>query len=116
MTHSRIALAAIAIAAAATAGAAQAASAGNGSAPATETRYQCDAAQHLVVRRTADKASVEFIDRTYTLQRKASGIGVKYLAPKAALIIDGPEAVFVADDRLQLGRCVESSTATVASL
>jgi YD repeat-containing protein len=113
MTDSRLALAAIAIAAAATAGAAQAASAG---APATETRYQCDAAQHLVVRRTADKASVEFIDRTYTLQRKASGIGEQYLAPKAALIIDGPEAVFVADDRLQLGRCVESSTATVASL
>ena len=107
MTDSRIALAAIALAAAAlTAGAAQAASV---RAPATETRYQCDAAQHLVVRRTADKASVEFIDRTYTLQRKASDLGVKYLAPKAALIIDGREAVFVADDRLQLGRCIQAS-------
>jgi len=107
MTDSRIVLAAIAIAAATTGGA-QAASA-RAPAPATEARYQCDAAQHLVVRRTADRASVEFIDRTYTLQRKASDLGIKYLAPKAALIIDGPEAVFVADDRLQLGRCIQAS-------
>lgn len=83
--------------------------------PATETRYQCDAAQHLVVRRAGDTASVEFIDRTYTLKRKASDLGVKYLAPKAALIIDGPEAVFVADDRLQLGRCVEAKTIALAN-
>jgi hypothetical protein len=63
-----------------------------------------------VARGRADSASVEFIDRTYRLQRKASDLGVQYIAPKAALIIDGPEAVFVADDRLQLGRCVESSS------
>lgn len=112
MIDCRIALVAIAfVAAGLTAGAAQATSAGT---PATETRYQCDAAQHLVVRRTADRASVEFIDRTYTLQREASDLGVKYLAPKAALIIDGREAVFVADDRLQLGRCIQASqTASV---
>ena len=79
-------------------------------APANETHYLCDSHQHLVVRRTADSASVEFIDRTYQLQRKASHLGVQYIAPKAALIIDGPEAVFVADDRLQLGRCVESNS------
>ena len=85
-------------------------------AQATETHYQCDPAQHFVVRRTPTKASVEFIDRTYTLDRKASDIGVKYLAPKAALIIDGKEAVFVADDRLQLGRCVQATSRSVASL
>lgn len=80
----------------------------------TETHYLCDAHQHLVVRRTAQAASVEFIDRTYQLQRKASDLGVQYIAPKAALIIDGPEAVFVADDRLQLGRCVESGSLALA--
>jgi hypothetical protein len=79
-------------------------------APAKTTRYLCDSHQHLVVRRTANSASVEFIDRTYQLQRKASDLGVQYIAPKAALIIDGPEAVFVADDRLQLGRCVEANS------
>jgi hypothetical protein len=76
---------------------------------AKETHYLCDSHQHLVVRRTADSASVEFIDRTYQLQRKVSHLGIQYIAPKAALIIDGPEAVFVADDRLQLGRCVETN-------
>ena len=79
-------------------------------AAAKETHYLCDSHQHLVVRRTADSASVEFIDRTYQLQRKASDLGVQYIAPKAALIIDGPEAVFVADDRLQLGRCVQANS------
>jgi len=83
---------------------------GAAAAPAEKaTHYLCDSHQHLVVRRTADSASVEFIDRTYQLQRKASDLGVQYIAPKAALIIDGPEAVFVADDRLQLGRCVEAT-------
>jgi hypothetical protein len=84
------------------------------SAAAKETRYLCDASQHLVVRRTAKAASVEFIDRTYTLTRKASDLGVQYIAPKAALIIDGPEAVFVADDRLQLGRCLEARSVALA--
>jgi hypothetical protein len=78
--------------------------------PAKATHYLCDSHQHLVVWRTANSASVEFIDRTYQLQRKASDLGVQYIAPKAALIIDGPEAVFVADDRLQLGRCVEANS------
>jgi YD repeat-containing protein len=103
--------AALFIAAASAVGIASTASAASSG---TETRYQCDAAQHLVVRRTAQTASVEFIDRTYTLTRKASGIGEKYLAPKAALIIDGPEAVFVADDRLQLGRCIEAKRIALA--
>lgn len=82
--------------------------------PGTETHYLCDASQHLVVWRDGDKATVQFIDRTYQLKRKASGIGEQYLAPKAALIIDGPEAVFVADNRLQLGRCVQSRSIALA--
>lgn len=87
-------------------GSAQAAS----SAPATQTRYQCDSRQRLVVWRTADSAKVEFIDRTYELRRKPSDIGIKYIAPEAALMIDGNSAFFVAQDRLQLGRCVEASS------
>jgi YD repeat-containing protein len=75
----------------------------------TETHYQCDARQRLVVWRTADSATVQFIDRTYELRRRDSGIGIKYIAPKAALIIDGNSAVFVAQDRLQLGQCLEAS-------
>lgn len=78
--------------------------------PAMETHYQCDSRQRLVVWRTDDSATVEFIDRTYELRRKPSEIGVKYIAPKAALIIDGNSAVFVAQDRLQLGRCIEASS------
>jgi hypothetical protein len=81
-----------------------------GPAASSETHYLCDSHQHLVVRRTARAASVEFIDRTYQLQRKASDLGIQYIAPKAALIIDGPEAVFVTDDRLQLGRCVQANS------
>jgi hypothetical protein len=35
-------------------------------------------------------------------------LGEKYGSPTAALIIDGSSAVFVADDRLQLGACVKA--------
>ena len=75
-------------------------------APVTQVRYACDEGQRLVVRESGQSAIVEFIDRTYELQRKRSSIGRKYIAPTAALIIDGTSAVFVAPDRLQLGRCV----------
>ena len=75
----------------------------------------CDSRQHLVVRRTAQAASVEFIDRTYRLTRRPSDLGIQYIAPKVALIIDGPEAVFVADNRLQLGRCIEARSIALAN-
>jgi hypothetical protein len=73
----------------------------------TEVRYACDPAQRLIVTKSATKAAVQFIDRKYELERTASSIGEKYLSSTAALIIDGPSAVFIAEDRLQLGECVE---------
>jgi YD repeat-containing protein len=74
----------------------------------TAVRYACDAHQNLVVERSATRAVVQFVDRTYELRRKPSSIGQKYLSPTAALIVDGASAVFVAEDRLQLGQCVEA--------
>ena len=62
--------------------------------------------------RTDETAVVRFVDRTYELRRKRSSIGVKYTSARAALIIDGPSAVFVAEDRLQLGTCLETFPAT----
>src|SRR5512144_1981555 len=80
----------------------------------TEVRYACDERQRLLVWESDRLATVQFIDRTYELQRKRSSIGRKYIAPTAALIIDGPSAVFVAQDRLQLGRCIESTQVALA--
>ena len=74
----------------------------------TATRYECAPRQNLVVSRTDGMAVVRFIDRTYELRRKRSSIGMKYVSATAALIIDGPSAVFVAEDRLQLGTCREA--------
>jgi hypothetical protein len=78
-------------------------------APTTELRYSCDRAQRLVVRQSGDTATVQFIDRSYLLKRARSSIGDKFLGPTAALIIDGKSAVFVAEDRLQLGQCLEAT-------
>lgn len=75
----------------------------------TEVHYACDEGQRLVVRESAQFASVQFIDRTYELKQKRSSIGRKYISPTAALIIDGASAVFVTEDRLQLGQCTETS-------
>lgn len=77
--------------------------------PVTEVRYACDSAQRLVVRQSGDTATVQFMDRSYLLKRVSSSIGEKFLAPTAALIVDGKSAVFVAEDRLQLGQCLEES-------
>ena len=74
-------------------------------AAASEVRYACEPTQNLVVRRSGEMATVQFTDRTYALHRKASSLGVKFVSEDAALIIDGNSAVFVAGDRLQLGRC-----------
>ena len=79
-----------------------------------ETRYQCDPRQKLVVKRSGREASVQFVDRSYELRRKRSSIGEKYTSPTAALIIVGPSAVFVAEDRLQLGQCLEANTTALA--
>lgn len=77
--------------------------------PSVKLRYACAPAQNLVVTKSGSSASVQFIDRTYELRRKPSSIGEKYTSNTAALIIDGTSAVFVADDRIQLGACVEAA-------
>lgn len=74
----------------------------------TFVRYACEGHQNLVVERDRSSAHVTFIDRSYELKRARSSIGDKYLAPTAALIIDGKSAIFVAEDRLQLGACLEA--------
>ena len=71
-------------------------------------RYTCPADQDLTVQRTASTARVSFNGRSYDLQRKHSSIGDKYLSANAALIIDGPSAVFVADGTLGMGACQEA--------
>lgn len=71
-------------------------------------RYACEGRQSLTIQRDANMARVDFVDRSYKLQRKRSGIGVKYESATAALIIDGRSAVFVAADRLKLGVCDEA--------
>jgi membrane-bound inhibitor of C-type lysozyme len=88
----------------ATLGSAQAAPAAT-SASTVSVRYACDAHQMLTMQRSRTAASVQFVGRSYDLQRKRSSIGEKYVSPTAALIIDGVSAVFVAEDRLQLGQC-----------
>jgi hypothetical protein len=77
-------------------------------AAASATRYACEGRQNLVIERDRTTAHVNFIDRSYELRRKPSSIGAKYESSKAALIIDGQSAVFVAEDRLQLGACIEA--------
>jgi hypothetical protein len=41
-------------------------------------------------------------------------LGERYSSANAALVIDGSFAVFVAGDRLQLGKCVEASSSSFA--
>lgn len=119
MADSRFRVAALTmVAVVATLGAAQAAQTAVPPAPsvaeaANPVRYACDGRQGLIVTRFLNGALVEFIDRTYELQRKPSNIGEKYISETAALIIDGPSAVFVAEDRLQLGACVEATELSV---
>lgn len=79
-----------------------------GAAPAHTVRYACEPRQDFVVESDRRGALVRFEDRSYQLKRKASDIGIKYVSPTATLIIDGPSAIFVADDRLQLGACNET--------
>lgn len=74
-------------------------------------RYTCAASQQLTVQPRSSGVSVQVGDRTYRLERKQSGLGKKYLSSTAALIIDGSSAVFVAEDRLDLGTCVKGSSA-----
>jgi len=72
-------------------------------------RYVCESAPELVVMRTMNNASVHFAGKTYELRREASSIGAKYISGNAALIVDGRSAVFVSEDQLQLGTCLQAS-------
>jgi hypothetical protein len=83
-------------------------------ATAVEIQYACDGSQRLTVRQANEAADVRFIDRTYRLNRKSSNLGERYSSANAALAIDGSFAVFVAGDRLQLGKCVEVSRSRLA--
>ena len=71
-------------------------------------RYACPASQELTVMRDSQKAHVSLAGRTYDLERRRSSIGAKYLSSEAALIIDGPSAVFVGPDNLDLGTCTRA--------
>lgn len=70
--------------------------------------YACPANGELIVQRNGSTAHVSLAGRRYDLLRKRSSIGDKYIAPKAALIIDGASAVFVSEDHLNLGTCTEA--------
>lgn len=71
-------------------------------------RYACSATQHLAVQRNGSTAYVNYAGRRYELQRKRSSIGDKYVSSKAALIVDGNSAIFVAEDLIDLGTCVRA--------
>jgi len=71
-------------------------------------RYACAASEQLSVQRNGASAHVTYAGRRYDLERKRSSIGDKYVSPKAALIIDGNSAVFVAEDVVGLGTCTRA--------
>ena len=71
-------------------------------------RYACTERPDLIVERDRSSAQVRVANQTYDLQRKRSSIGAKYGSASAALIIDGASAIFVADNRLDLGNCVKA--------
>ena len=79
-----------------------------GAETALQSRYICSSQQALVVERDRATARVTYAGRSDVLKRKASGLGQKYLSSSAALIIDGPVAVFVASDGTDLGSCTKA--------
>ncbi len=72
---------------------------------AADLLYQCEGGEAFTVRDSGSAAVVRFTDGDYVLQRKRSSLGRRYASPRAALIIDGETAVFVAEDRLDLDKC-----------
>lgn len=69
--------------------------------------YACSPGDALTIARDRSTARVSYAGRIYDLQRKRSDVGLTYLSPKAALVIDGNSAIFVADDHYDLGTCVK---------
>ena len=76
-------------------------------------QYSCSDGTQLTVQTNVNSARVSMDGRSYELQRKRSSIGAKYLSAGAALIIDGPSAVFVAESALHLGSCIEAVPLTL---
>ena len=76
-------------------------------------QYSCAGGTELTVQTDGNSARVSMNGRSYDLQRKHSSIGAKYLSAGAALIIDGPSAVFVAESALHLGPCIETMPMTL---
>lgn len=71
-------------------------------------RYSCPASEDLSIERNRSTAHVNFAGQTYDLQRQRSSIGDKYVSQKAALIIDGRSAIFVAENLIDLGTCTKT--------
>ncbi|HZU50938.1 MAG TPA: hypothetical protein VE968_03590 [Sphingomicrobium sp.] len=71
-------------------------------------RYACSTSENLTLVRTSQDARVQLGGHSYELKRARSSIGSKYLSTNAALIIDGPSLIFVADDNPNLGPCVKA--------
>ena len=77
--------------------------------PDAPVRYTCPDSLEFVVSRTPQSATVVFGARSYLLDRSRSSIGEKYLSADAALLVDGPSAVFVAEDRHGAGACMAAA-------
>lgn len=66
----------------------------------------CTTGERLIVKQGIWFARVQIAGVTYKLKRRRSSIGLKYISSAAALIIDGPSTVFVADDGKLARTCV----------
>lgn len=73
--------------------------------PRATATFQCLGGETIQVQVTPRKASVHYAGKIYTMDRRASSIGIKFIAPGAALILDGAFAAFVADDAPLLRQC-----------
>ena len=67
--------------------------------------FVCADGRRFAVTREKRAASVVFENKTFSLARRPSGIGVRYANSRAALIIDGEMAAFVTDTVTDLQRC-----------
>lgn len=69
--------------------------------------YACTPGDALTIAHDRMAARVSYDGKTYDLRRKRSTIGLTYLSQRAALVIDGNSAIFVADDHYDLGTCTK---------
>jgi hypothetical protein len=68
-------------------------------------RFECVGGQVIDVRIAGAAATVRVSGTSYSLSRRPSSIGVKFISPTAALMIDGTFAAFVADSSPNLRQC-----------